>query len=109
MKKKCTFISMLLVSIMILTAGCGSTASTNTTTATAKQDIVVANNGEFTTMDPADTNDNLSFSVQKTIMEGLFGFDKNMKVIPLLAQSYTGNSDATQYTIKLKKGIKFQD
>lgn len=109
MKKKCTFISLLLVSIMILTAGCGSTASTNTTTATAKQDIVVANNGEFTTMDPADTNDNLSFSVQKTIMEGLFGFDKNMKVIPLLAQSYTGNSDATQYTIKLKKGIKFQD
>jgi glutathione transport system substrate-binding protein len=41
--------------------------------------------------------------------QGLVGFDKNMKVVPVLAESYTASADAKTFTFKLKKGIKFHD
>ena len=43
------------------------------------------------------------------MLEGLMGFDKDLKVIPLLAESYTFNPNATEFTFKLRKGIKFHD
>lgn len=114
MKKKVfSVLSLLLVFMMCFTTGCSSKSSegnsTSNESAKTKKDIVIADGAEFTTMDPGDTNDTLSYSVQKTMMEGLFGFDKDMKVVPLLAESFTANDQATEFTIKLKKGIKFQD
>lgn len=43
------------------------------------------------------------------IMDGLFGFDDEMELIPLLATEYTANEDATEFTIKLREGISFTD
>ena len=43
------------------------------------------------------------------IAEALFKFDDNMEVIPWLAESYEVNDDHTEWTIKLKDGIKFSD
>jgi glutathione transport system substrate-binding protein len=45
----------------------------------------------------------------KSFYEGLYGFDKDMKMIPVLADSYTVTKDGLSYTFKLKKGIKFHD
>ena len=45
----------------------------------------------------------------KSFYEGLFGFDKDMKMIPVLAESYAVSKDGLAYTFKLKKGIKFHD
>lgn len=61
------------------------------------------------TMDPMDTSDTLSGGVQRLIMDGLFGFDDEMKIIPLLAESYEANEDATEYVIHLRQGISFSD
>ena len=52
------------------------------------KDIVIAVASNFTGMDPHDTNDTLSESAQKTMLEGLVGFDKDMNVIPVLAKVY---------------------
>ena len=43
------------------------------------------------------------------IAEALFKFDDNMEVIPWLAESYEVNDEHTEWTIKLKDGIKFSD
>ena len=43
---------------------------------------------DFTTMDPMDTSDTLSGGIQRMMMDGLFGFDDNMKIIPMLATDY---------------------
>ena len=43
------------------------------------------------------------------VMQGLFGFDKDMRVVPVLAESYEVSPDAELFTIKLKHGIKFHD
>lgn len=133
MKKFSKLISLLLVLVLVLAAcGGGEKAPTEepkkeagteapaTETKEAekpaekpagepKTDIVFATAVDFITMDPLDANDTLSGSLQRTMMEGLFGFDKDMKVIPLLAESYEGNENATEYTFKLREGVKFTD
>ena len=63
----------------------------------------------FTTTDPYDANDTLSQAMAKSFYEGLYGFDKDMKMVPVLAESYTVSKDGLVYTIKLRKGIKFHD
>jgi glutathione transport system substrate-binding protein len=73
------------------------------------KDITIAVADNFISMDPHDTNDTLSYSAQKTMLEGLLGFDKDMKVIPVLAESYSANPTATEFTFKLRQGITFHD
>ena len=75
----------------------------------AAKDVVFAVASTFTTTDPYDANDTLSQAMAKSFYEGLFGFDKDMKLIPVLAESYDVSKDGLVYTIKLKKGIKFHD
>ncbi len=72
------------------------------------QTIAVASN--FTTLDPYDANDTLSQAVAKSFYQGLFGFDKAMKLENVLAESYQASlQDGLIYTIKLEEGVKFQD
>ncbi|MFU9137781.1 glutathione ABC transporter substrate-binding protein GsiB [Erwinia tasmaniensis] len=92
---------------MLLTAGLlGSLAAVP---AWAAQDAVIAVGSNFTTLDPYDANDTLSQSVAKSFYQGLFGFDKEMKLTNVLAESYQASPDGLTYTIKLRPGIKFQD
>jgi glutathione transport system substrate-binding protein len=75
----------------------------------AAKNVVFAVASTFTTTDPYDANDTLSQAMAKSFYEGLFGFDKDMKMIPVLAESYTVSKDGLVYTIKLRKGVKFHD
>jgi glutathione transport system substrate-binding protein len=75
----------------------------------AAKDVVFAIASTFTTTDPYDANDTLSQAMAKSFYEGLYGFDKDMKMIPVLAESYEAAKDGLTYTFKLRKGIKFHD
>ncbi|HAT24683.1 MAG: glutathione ABC transporter substrate-binding protein GsiB [Pantoea sp.] len=75
----------------------------------AAKDAVIAVGSNFTTLDPYDANDTLSQAVAKSFYQGLFGFDKEMKLTNVLAESYQASPDGLTYTIKLRPGIKFQD
>ncbi len=75
----------------------------------AAKDAVMAVYSTFTTLDPYDANDTLSQAAAKTFYQGLFGFDKDMKLVNVLAESYDVSKDGLVYTIKLKKGVKFHD
>ncbi|RCS22153.1 glutathione ABC transporter substrate-binding protein GsiB [Phyllobacterium salinisoli] len=61
------------------------------------------------TLDPYNTNTTLTTAVTKSFYEGLFGFDKDLKVQPVLAESYTVSDDGLVYTLKLREGVKFHD
>ena len=74
-----------------------------------EQDIVAAVRVDITTMDPMDTSDTLSGGIQRMVMDGLFGFDDDMKIFPMLATEYEANEEATEYTFKLREGISFTD
>jgi glutathione transport system substrate-binding protein len=75
----------------------------------AAKDVVFAVASTFTTTDPYDANDTLSQAMAKSFYEGLYGFDKDMKMIPVLAESYEVTKDGLTYTVKLRKGVKFHD
>jgi glutathione transport system substrate-binding protein len=77
--------------------------------ALAAKDVTFAVASTFTTTDPYDANDTLSQAMAKSFYEGLFGFDKDMKLIPVLAESQEASKDGLVYTIKLRKGVKFHD
>lgn len=116
-------LAMFLVLSMFL-VGCSNSESTSNKPEEKKElkqpenqdvvkkegkDITIAVADNFISMDPHDTNDTLSYSAQKTMLEGLVGFDKDMKVVPVLAESYEANEEATEFTFKLKQGIQFHD
>src|SRR5450830_734305 len=63
----------------------------------------------FTTMDPYDANDTLSLAVTKSFYQGLFAFDKDLKLVNVLAEGYLVSKDGLEYTIRLRQGVKFHD
>lgn len=73
------------------------------------QDLRISMYADITGLDPHDTSDNISYSVQSGIFERLFQFDAKMTLTPWLATAYTSNEDATQFTITLRDGVTFQD
>ncbi|HYQ98480.1 MAG TPA: glutathione ABC transporter substrate-binding protein GsiB [Casimicrobiaceae bacterium] len=92
-----------------LAAALFAVAASGAGQALAAKDVVFAVASTFTTTDPYDANDTLSQAMAKSFYEGLFGFDKDMKLIPVLAESYDVSKDGLVYTIKLRKGVKFHD
>lgn len=77
--------------------------------AAGSSDLTVGVPTNLTGLDPADVNDTLSQSACRLMMQGLYGFDKEMNLIPVLAESYTANDTATEFTFKLRTGISFHD
>ena len=75
----------------------------------AAKEITVGIASTFTTMDPYDAGDTLSQTAAKSMYEGLFGLDKDMKLKNVLAEGYEVSADGLVYTVKLRKGVKFHD
>ncbi|MBP2170364.1 glutathione transport system substrate-binding protein [Erwinia toletana] len=73
------------------------------------QDLRISAYVDITGMDPHDTSDNASYSVQSGVFERLFQFDSQMKLTPWLATDYTSNENATEFVINLRSGVSFQD
>lgn len=73
------------------------------------QDLRISAYVDITGLDPHDTSDNASYSVQAGIFERLFQFDSKMKLVPWLATDYSSNDDATEFTLNLRQGVTFQD
>ena len=63
----------------------------------APKEITVAIASTFTTLDPYDASDTLSQAAAKSFYEGLFTFDKDMKVVNGLATGYDVSSDGLAY------------
>ncbi|MHC2107166.1 MULTISPECIES: glutathione ABC transporter substrate-binding protein GsiB [unclassified Methylobacterium] len=77
--------------------------------ATAAGDPILAISGQPETLDPYNTNTTLTTAVTKSFYEGLFGFDKDLKVRNVLAQNYEMSPDGLVYTFTLREGVKFHD
>ncbi|WP_409309873.1 glutathione ABC transporter substrate-binding protein [Pectobacterium sp. B1J-3] len=73
------------------------------------QDLRISTSADITGLDPHDTTDNTSYSIQSGIFERLFQFDNEMKLISWLATDYVGNDNATEFTLTLREGVTFQD
>ncbi len=79
------------------------------TPAWAAGNVVIGLDANIVGLDPADLNDNLSMTATRTMLQGLYGFDKDMKMIPVLALSTEANETADEYIIHLRHGVVFSD
>jgi glutathione transport system substrate-binding protein len=104
---------LLLVTLSaVLVVGCSSKETSGGKAGDSKKvdkDMVIAVNENFISMDPHNTGDTNSNSVQSAMLEGLLGFDAEGKIIPRLAEKYTVSDNALEYTFNLRKGVKFHD
>ncbi|GGD79450.1 glutathione ABC transporter substrate-binding protein [Paenibacillus nasutitermitis] len=114
---------MLLLITVVIVAGCGkenankgngnanATDKPAETTPASKdnKDVIIAINANIITLDPHNASDTHSISGNRTMYEGLMGFDENMQLIPVLAESYEISKDGLVYTFKLKENVKFHD
>lgn len=95
---------VVVLAIALVVAGSGQ-APVKAETST----VTVAFSADAVTLDPFDTNDNLSYSIERTVYDGLIGFTPDMKIKPQLALSWEASRDARVYTFRLRRGVKFHD
>ena len=60
-------------------------------------------------MDPIVMTSNVDYTRAHAAYNGLVQIRDNMVVRPELAEEFTPNSNATEWTFKLRKGVKFHD
>ena len=73
------------------------------------RNLVVAVPDNLATLDPADANNTLDQAVGRLFLQGLFGFDSRMRVVPVLAESASINDAATEFTFHLRRDVRFHD
>lgn len=103
---------LLVVVSVVLFVGCSSKESGGEKkegSKTGDQELVIAVNENFISMDPHNTGDTNSNSVQSAMLEGLLGFDSEGKIINKLAEDYSVSENALEYSFKLRQGVKFHD
>lgn len=109
--------TLLLLSLVLVLAACGNDESASgkdgnkgsDTTSGGKDEVVIAVNENFISMDPHDSGDTNSNSVQAAMLEGLFGVDKEGQIINVLAEDYEISDDALTYTFQIKEEVTFHD
>lgn len=93
-----------LVAALALSAGLFMSAQ-----ALAGKDVTFAVAISLETLDPYNTNSTLNQAAGKAYYEGLYEFDKDLKIQPKLATEYSVTPDGLVYTVKLRPGVKFHD
>ncbi|WP_395679108.1 glutathione ABC transporter substrate-binding protein [Inquilinus sp.] len=89
--------------------GCAAAALLALPGAAMAKTLVIGIQENLTGLDPSNANETSAQSASRLFYQGLYGFDRDMKLVPLLAESFTVSDDAKQYTFVLRQGVKFQD
>src|SRR6266404_2691332 len=73
------------------------------------QTLRYANQGELKSLDPYTLNETTTHAHLGQVYEGLIARDKDLKIIPALAESWETMEDPTHWRFHLRKGVKFQN
>src|SRR3954447_15968108 len=78
------------------------------TTPASAQTVRYANQGELKSLDPYTLNESTTHGHLGNVYEGLIARDKDLKIIPALAESWE-TPEPTRWRFHLRKGVKFQN
>ncbi|HET6620615.1 MAG TPA: ABC transporter substrate-binding protein [Dongiaceae bacterium] len=65
--------------------------------------------GEIVTLDPAQINQVLQFQISSNVLSGLTHINAELIAQGDLAESWTVSDDGTEYTFKLRQGVRFHN
>tara|TARA_R110002049_G_scaffold10127_2_gene50224 strand:- start:14125 stop:15660 length:1536 start_codon:yes stop_codon:yes gene_type:complete len=88
---------------------CALSAGLLSSTAVLAQDLNIAIHATISHFDPQDSNNSIDYIAQGGIFQRLIGFDEHLNIVPELAESWEANEAATEFTFKLRKGVRFHD
>jgi ABC-type transport system substrate-binding protein len=71
--------------------------------------LAIAQEGDATTMDAHYVTDSITSSIMEHMVEPLLERTPDGEIAPKLVENWKVSSDATEFTLKLRKGIKFHD
>lgn len=108
MKNRALAFAAAACSLAMLLGGCGSSAK-NAQTNGGKVIITVSNSEPQNELVPGNINENAGARPAMLVNSTLVTFDEKGNPVNEDAESITPNADATQYTVKVKKGKKFSD
>ena len=95
-------------------AACGSSSPSSSTSPSsaapkAGGTLKVTMPSPTVTVDPTTMYDTGSIAIAQQVAEYLIWVNNDLSLRPVLAESWSPNSDATVWTFKLRQGVKFQD
>ena len=99
----------ILLSLATLLAVTAGIAPSQRGGAQAPQTVTVGVYADAISLDPANTNDNLTYSIEREVYDGLVGIAPDLKFVPELATSWDVSPDARVFTFHLRPGVTFQD
>jgi oligopeptide transport system substrate-binding protein len=112
-KSVAAIFTTLLVVMAVMLSACGGaqTPAAGTKAAADKQNLTLPLPGisDVKTLDPPMVTTSTSNDVVSMVYTGLVSLDKDQKVVPELADSWTTSSDGLTWTFKLKPNLKFSD
>lgn len=71
--------------------------------------LVIGVGGDASFLNPVVASDGASYKYNWMIFDGLVELDENLKIKPLLAESWEPSPDGLSYTFKLRKDAKWHD
>jgi peptide/nickel transport system substrate-binding protein len=71
--------------------------------------LIVGMSQDLPGLDPHPSTSTITYQVLSLVYQGLVDFDRDLKIRPVLAESWTTSADGRQWTFKLRKGVKFHN
>ena len=102
-------LSLLLALVMVFLVACSPSGSGSSTGKNVEyqDELTMAGNNSLASTDYVVTNKNPDHEFNANFIDGLMENDRVGKLIPALAESVEESEDKTEYTFKLKPGIKW--
>jgi peptide/nickel transport system substrate-binding protein len=99
---------MRITSALKLSAAAFAVSAAAFATASQARTLHWAYQTDVASLDPMTLNVTFTLGFQGNFYETLFGYDKDLKLVPVLAESWS-NPEPTKWVIKLRQGVKFHD
>lgn len=106
---------LLLIVILLLVGSCGGTQFAEIPLVEGKGGIFLGgtfrwnSTEDIRSLDPIRIGDVASGDAGIQIYDGLVEFDRQLNIVPGLAEKWEISEEGTQYTFHLRKGVRFHD
>jgi len=104
-------IAIILLSLLVLTTGCGAKGAAPTPTTAVKEGgtLNIALSADAPKLDPSLSSSVYDRYIFQSIFDKLVDLDKDGKIVSMLADKWDISADGLNYVFTLHPGVKFQD